>query len=270
MVESTDERISAIVHSLRDAFTQAASASTQIASASTQVASAFTQAVAGIEDIATVSSGGSPHAQHDDYTEDEKEEQSKRAGKRKRARDPLAPKRPNRAYRLYVTDVVANLRKEMPNQSDIFKRVSENWKVLDQARKDRYQAKYEKNKKTYERELDEFKQYRQQHPFTVEKELKSRGPVEGRRVLKHKSKEQQQQQQTNETEDNHEKRSEDDDNAGEGSSVAATRPRAALIALPIVGVTIHKSQGDYPKEKKNKKKGEKTTNKGKSVLKSKK
>lgn len=270
MIDLSDEQLSAALHSL---------------------GAAFTQAGAAINEIANLLSAAPQASQGDGADADQHDEDDNKIPLGKRIRDPLAPKRPNPAYRLFIKDVIAKMREDSPeaSQADLFKRVSEKWKGLDQAAKDRYQAQYEENKKIYERELDDYKQYREKNPFDEEKELLNYGPVKRRRVLKTKAikaeapseepsaasnkepaapkkkrqPKKKQQPEQEQTEENHAKVSEaeSDQEEEEGKLVPAPVTPSTSATTGTAAESSSNAREDTTKEKKkskrNKKKGDK-------------
>lgn len=72
--------------------------------------------------------------------------------KKKRKRDPNAPKRPKTAYIFYVIHRLENKRPQ-GDMKDAMKQFGVEWKKLSEREKQPYKAQAEKDKQRYEREL---------------------------------------------------------------------------------------------------------------------
>eukprot|EP00013_Stygamoeba_regulata_P010920 CAMPEP_0177681402 /NCGR_PEP_ID=MMETSP0447-20121125/30699_1 /TAXON_ID=0 /ORGANISM="Stygamoeba regulata, Strain BSH-02190019" /LENGTH=135 /DNA_ID=CAMNT_0019190821 /DNA_START=19 /DNA_END=426 /DNA_ORIENTATION=+ len=88
------------------------------------------------------------------------EKGTKKAGKGKKAKkDPDAPKRALSAFMFFSSDVRASIKEKNPTATftEQGKLIGEAWRNLTDAEKAKYNAKHEKDKKRYEKEMAEYK-----------------------------------------------------------------------------------------------------------------
>jgi len=93
-----------------------------------------------------------------DY-EPEGGERVARGGKKRKTKDPNAPKRPLTAFFLYAADHRAKVREELGEGctvGDISKEIGKLWGAIDDEEKKVYQDKAAKNKKQYEKDMEAY------------------------------------------------------------------------------------------------------------------
>ncbi|ORY91087.1 hypothetical protein BCR43DRAFT_498487 [Syncephalastrum racemosum] len=103
-------------------------------------------------------------------------------------KDLLTPKRPARAYSLFMKEIYPKTREEYPEENlvDLSRHISERWRNLVEASKDRYRARYRRNQETYCREMNKFKKLSRKDPCDKEGKRESKAPVKRRRCQKRK------------------------------------------------------------------------------------
>ncbi|RKP08535.1 hypothetical protein THASP1DRAFT_23491 [Thamnocephalis sphaerospora] len=78
--------------------------------------------------------------------------------KRKRDRDPDAPKRPPSSFLLFMADRRPILKKEHPDMSysDLMKEISNMWKVLPDAQRTEYEKKYNESRTEFQKQQESY------------------------------------------------------------------------------------------------------------------
>jgi hypothetical protein len=115
--------------------------------------------------------------QHKEEKDDgtSKRKGKKTNGKRRRPKDPNAPKKPQSAYFLFANDRRPKLRETHPDKkiTDVAKMLGAEWKEMSEAEKKPWEELAKKNKEKHDKEMEEYK--KTDEYLNYQKKIETRG-----------------------------------------------------------------------------------------------